>query len=111
MVVFQVITQFPQRYHVFFNSGLPAKAIEKKLIQINPIQLRDFADSHRKGRVDDSPYGGGPGMVLQVGPIYRALQSLPLKLPVILLSPSGERLTQDLVRNLSAEAINRNSKD
>lgn len=108
MIVFQIITQFPERYEIFFKSGLPAKAISKKLIQIYPIQLRDFADLHRKGRVDDSPYGGGPGMVLQVGPIYRALEALPLKLPVILLSPSGERLTQELVRSLSSEAIQGN---
>lgn len=105
MVLFQVITLFPERYEVFFNSGLPARAIQKKLIGVRPIQLRDFADPERKGRVDDSPYGGGPGMILQVGPISRALESLPVSLPVLLLTPSGERLTQAMVRGFSDAAV------
>jgi len=104
-MLFQIITLFPDRYESFFNSGLPGRAIEKKLLQISPVQLRDFADEHRKGRVDDTPYGGGPGMVLQVGPVYRALESLPVKLPVILLTPGGERLNQKLVRQLYTEAV------
>ncbi|PKL32516.1 MAG: tRNA (guanosine(37)-N1)-methyltransferase TrmD [Spirochaetae bacterium HGW-Spirochaetae-10] len=111
MLLFQIITLFPERYEIFFNSGLPAKAIQKKLISIRPVQLRDFADPERKGRVDDAPYGGGPGMILQVGPIYRALQSLPVKLPVILLTPSGERLNQSLVRTLFDEASSGNRKE
>lgn len=111
MILFQVITLFPERYEIFFKSGLPAKAIQKRLISIHPVQLRDYADPERKGRVDDAPYGGGPGMILQVGPIYRALQSLPVKLPVILLSPTGERLNQSLVRTLYQEAASGNRKD
>lgn len=111
MLLFQVITLFPERYELFFNSGLPAKAIQKRLLQVRPVQLRDFADPGRKGRVDDTPYGGGPGMILQIGPIYRALESLPVKLPVILLSPSGQRLNQPLVRRLFEEAMAGNRKD
>lgn len=110
MLLFQVLTLFPERYDVFFKSGLPGRAIQKNLIQIRPVQLRDFADPERKGRVDDAPYGGGPGMILQIGPIHRALQSLPVKLPVLLLTPSGERLNQRLVRRLHAQAAAGNVK-
>lgn len=102
-MLFQVLTHFPQRYHAYLESGLPSKASQKKLFEIKAVQLRDFAETSRKGRVDDAPYGGGPGMVLQVGPIDRALQWLPQKLPVVLFTPRGERLNQRRVRRLASE--------
>ncbi len=99
-MIFQVITHFPQRYHSYLESGLPARAHQRGLFQILPLQLRDFADSSRKGRVDDMPYGGGPGMVLQVEPVDRALSSLSYRFPVVLFTPRGIRLTQKLVYRL-----------
>ena len=68
---------------------------------MHPVQLRDFADPERKGRVDDMPYGGGPGMVLQPGPIDRALQAMPEKYPVVLMTPRGELLKQPRVREFA----------
>ncbi|MEQ9364876.1 MAG: tRNA (guanosine(37)-N1)-methyltransferase TrmD, partial [Leptospirales bacterium] len=65
------------------------------------MQLRDFADPGRKGRVDETPYGGGPGMVLQPGPIDRGLQSMPEKYPVALMTPRGELLGQRRVREFA----------
>ncbi|MBX7057417.1 MAG: tRNA (guanosine(37)-N1)-methyltransferase TrmD [Leptospirales bacterium] len=100
-MIFQVLTQFPERYRSYLESGLPARAHSRRLFEIYPVQLRDFADEGRKGRIDDSPYGGGPGMVVQIGPVHRALQSLVHRLPVVLLTPGGEALTQRRVRSFS----------
>lgn len=98
---FQILTLFPERYHSYVESGLPGKAHAQGLFQLHPVQLRDFADPERKGRVDDMPYGGGPGMVLQPGPIDRGLQSMPEKFPVVLMTPRGELLGQRRVREFA----------
>ena len=82
-------------------TGLPARALKKGLFEIYPVQLRDFADPGRSGRIDDLPYGGGAGMVLQIGPIERALESLPEKLPVVLFTPRGQMFDQPLARELA----------
>jgi len=98
---FQVLTLFPERYGAYLETGLPRRAFEKSLFQLHPVQLRDYADPGRKGRVDDTPYGGGPGMVVQVGPVDRALRAMPRKLPVVLFTPRGELLTQKRVRSFA----------
>ena len=100
-MLFQVLTLFPERYLSYVKYGLPAKAFEKKIFEIQTIQLRDFADTARKGRLDETPYGGGPGMILQIGPIHRALTSLDKKLPVILFTPRGEKLNQNKIKDFS----------
>jgi tRNA (guanine37-N1)-methyltransferase len=97
-VIFQVVTLFPERYHDYVKTGLPQKALRKGLFQIVPVHLRDFADPGRGGRVDDVPYGGGPGMLVEVGPIDRALKSLPQKFPAILFTPRGKVLNQSMVQ-------------
>lgn len=79
-------------------------AREKGIVDIRMIYLRDYADdSHRS--IDDYPYGGGPGMILKVEPVARALDGLPApeggRRETILLSPQGERLNQDLVHHLA----------
>lgn len=94
---FEVLTLFPERYEAYTNSGLPAKAAKKGLFQIKAVNLRDFADPGRGGRVDDTPYGGGPGMLLEVGPVDRALQSMDRSGPVILFTPRGKTLNQRMV--------------
>lgn len=78
-------------------------AREKNLVDIRVHHLRDYADdSHRT--IDDYPYGGGPGMILKVEPVARALDSLPApegtSRETILLSPQGERLDQDMVHEV-----------
>lgn len=98
----QILTLFPERYHAYVDSGLPGKAHSRSLFHLHPVQLRDFADPGRKGRVDDLPYGGGPGMVLQPGPIDRALQAMPERHPVVLMTPRGELLNQQRVREFAA---------
>lgn len=96
---FQIITLFPERFVHYLETGLPARASAKGLFELHPVNLRDFAAEGRGGRVDDSPYGGGPGMILEIGPVHRALQSLPEKFPVVLFTPRGQTLNQTMARS------------
>jgi tRNA (guanine37-N1)-methyltransferase len=97
---FDIITIFPHILDSYFNESLIKKAWKKGIIKIEVHNLRDFAnDKHRK--VDDSPYGGGPGMVLKFEPIYKAVQSLRSKVKgqrskvrVILFSLRGKKFDQ-----------------
>jgi len=84
--------------------SLLGKAQKKGVVEINPVQIRDFAtDKHRK--VDDTPYGGGEGMLLKVDVLYAALKSVvPEKKSgtrTILLSPQGKVFTQEKAKELS----------
>ena len=68
-----IITLFPKMISGFFEESIVKRAIEKKLVEIEIINLRDFAiDDY--GTVDDRPYGGGAGMVLRIEPLYKAVQ-------------------------------------
>jgi tRNA (guanine37-N1)-methyltransferase len=83
------ITLFPNKIHSYFAEGLQKKAIEKEVFKINVINLRDFSND-KFGRVDDTVYGGGPGMLLKVEPIHKALLSLGENKGIVcLMSPSG----------------------
>ena len=75
MKKFDIITIFPKILDSYFNESLIKKAQEKGLIKISLHNLRDFTDDRHK-KVDDSPYGGGPGMVIKVEPIARAVESI-----------------------------------
>ncbi len=73
-----IVTLFPRFFEVFADESIVKRAIEKKLVTVNVVNLRDFSlDKHR--RVDDQVYGGGQGMLLQVEPIDRALSALVAK--------------------------------
>lgn len=94
-----IITLFPKLFEEF-KSVLPFKrAIEKNLIELNIINLRDFAIDER-GTVDDKPYGGGTGMILRIEPIVKALNSISEKEEVIVLNPKGEIFNQNLASQL-----------
>ncbi len=86
--------------------GVVGRAIERGLLDVAVHDLRDFtADRHRS--VDDQPFGGGPGMVMKVEPIFRALDAIAARrgTPTVLLtSPQGTVFTQDAARRLSAAA-------
>jgi len=99
---FRVLTLFPEQFHGFITTSIIGKAIEKNAISVEVLQIRDFStDRHRK--VDDSPFGGGAGMVMAVQPLRDALLSKPIedKSRVIYLSPRGQTLTHDKVVELS----------
>ena len=98
---FDVITIFPEYFESPLRVGALKKARERGLIEINLINLRDFAlDKHRM--VDDRPFGGGEGMVFKPEPLYRAISSLRQQgAPyVVYLSPQGRLLNQEIVREL-----------
>jgi tRNA (guanine37-N1)-methyltransferase len=99
---FDVLTIFPAMFESYFSESIIKRARERGLLDIRVHDLRDWADN-KHNRVDDKPYGGGPGMVMQVGPFYRALKSLKAigakKTRVILMSAKGKRFThKDAVR-------------
>lgn len=80
MIVFDIITIFPNIIEEYINTGIVKNALKKNLVKINTHNLRDWAtDKHKT--VDDTPYGGGPGMVMKVEPIYRAIQDLKKETP------------------------------
>jgi tRNA (guanine37-N1)-methyltransferase len=99
-----VFTIFPAILEAPIRESLLGRAISAGLVRVELHDLRDWtADPHRS--VDDEPFGGGPGMVMTPAPIFAAVESLdPDRGRVLLLSPSGRRLDQALVRELSAES-------
>lgn len=100
---FDILTLFPEMFEAL-NESIIGKAKEKKLIEINLINIRDFSkDKHKK--VDDTPYGGGAGMVMMPDVVYDAYSSIKDKknAKVIYLSPQGKKLNQEKVKQLSKE--------
>jgi len=99
-----ILTLFPEMFRGPFEDSIILRAQEKGRVQIHLTNLRDYAtDRHRT--VDDTPYGGGSGMVLKPEPIKAALDALGLAQEdrVIFLTPQGERLTQSKANELSLE--------
>ena len=99
---FDVLTLFPEMFETL-NQSILGKAQEKKLIDINLINIRDFSkDKHKK--VDDTPYGGGAGMVMKADIVYDAYKSVKTpKTKLIYLTPQGKTLNQKKVEELSKE--------
>ena len=97
---FYVLTLFPEMFEPL-NSSIIGRAKEKNLIEINLINIRDFSkDKHKK--VDDTPYGGGAGMVMMPDVVYDAYKSVEDKnAKVIYMSPQGNKLTQKKVEELA----------
>ena len=98
---FDVLTLFPEMFEIL-NQSIIGKAKEKELININLINIRDFSkDKHKK--VDDTPYGGGAGMVIRPDVVYEAYESISdiENAKVIYMSPQGNILNQKKVEDLS----------
>jgi len=100
---FDILTLFPEMFEPVKQSVI-GKAIQKGIININLINIRDFSkDKHKK--VDDTPYGGGAGMVIKPDVVYDAYDSIKEKdAKVIYLSPQGKVLNQKKVESLSKES-------
>ena len=100
---FDVLTLFPEMFKSLEESII-GKAKEKNLIDINLINIRDFSkDKHKK--VDDTPYGGGAGMVMKADVVYDAFKSIKQdNAKVIYLTPQGKTLNQKKVEELSKES-------
>lgn len=92
---FDILTIFPDIFASYLGESIIKRAIEEKKIEIHVHNIREYSkDKHEK--VDDTPYGGGPGMVMTPQPIYDCIQTVKKKNkgPVLYMSPRGETLTQ-----------------
>lgn len=100
---FEIITLFPELIEVYAKNGIIGRAVENKLFQIEFVNLRDFSeDKHRK--VDDYPYGGGPGMLIKPEPMFRALDAIKKHNSyIIYLSPKGNLFNQNKAIELSGK--------
>ena len=103
---FDVLTLFPGLFESYLGQSLLHDAIEAGLVAVHCWNIRDWtADKHQK--VDDRPFGGGPGMVMTPQPVMDAVEAVQAKAEqpgkVVLLTPTGERLTQRVVEKLAAE--------
>ncbi|SHH25222.1 tRNA (guanine37-N1)-methyltransferase [Anaerosphaera aminiphila DSM 21120] len=91
---FSILTLFPEFFDCLNNYSIIGRAIKEAKIELETVNIRDFSQN-KHGQVDDYSYGGGPGMVMQVGPIYRAIESVKKNnSKVVYLSPKGRVLTQ-----------------
>ena len=101
---FDVLTLFPDLFQGYFTQSLLKLAIQRGLVEINLWNIRDWAKGKHKS-IDDRPFGGGPGMVIMSEPVFDAVESVQGKAAepgqLIMLTPSGERLTQEVVRDLA----------
>jgi len=103
MIVFDILSVFPEMFQSALGSSLIKRSIENGLVEVNLHNIRDYAsDRHRT--TDDTPYGGGGGMVMKVEPVANALKAIVSaggKTLVILLSPQGETFEQKTVEELA----------
>lgn len=98
-----VLTLFPDMFQVPLGESIIGKAREKEILDINILNIRDYTHNKHK-KVDDYPYGGGAGMVMQPQPIFSALESIDAKdCKIIYMSPKGKKLNQNMAMELSKE--------
>lgn len=103
---YTVLTLFPDMIREAASSSIIGRAMEKGILDLEAIDIRTYA-RNRYGAVDDYPFGGGAGMVMQSEPVYQAYRQAvegkdASKIPVILMSPSGRRFDQKIARELAA---------
>ncbi len=112
-MLFHIITIFPKIFNSYFSKSIIARAQKKKIIKIKPHNLRNWTTNKHK-TVDDTPYGGGAGMVMKIEPLYKALQALKSQIPnpksqtnpkfknpkskIVLLSAKGKKWDQQLAK-------------
>lgn len=113
-----VLTLFKEMVETIMNTSIMGRALEKGLIDLDVIDIRDYAEN-KHNRVDDYPYGGGAGMVMQAGPVYKACEAArdlidgkdqtkekadeKKRTRLIYLSPIGRPFTQDVAKELAEE--------
>ncbi len=103
---FDIITLFPEMFRGPFDASIVARAVDRQIVQIELHNLRDWSEGRHK-TVDDSPHGGGPGMVLKPEPIFRAVEAIQPLAPhtgrVVFLTPQGRLLDESTVDELSGQ--------
>lgn len=104
---FDIVTLFPELFAPLLEAGVTRRAFESRLVDVRLWPLRDFAEGNYR-RVDDRPFGGGPGMVMMAAPLAKCLQAIRAEradaAPVVLFSPIGARLDHAGVERWSASA-------
>lgn len=103
---FHVLTLFPEMIEQGVNTSITGRAMSNGLIGLNAINIRDYA-GNKYGQVDDYPYGGGAGMVIQPGPVYRSYEAVTEKIGyqprVVYLTPQGKVFNQQMAEDFSKE--------
>jgi len=103
---FDVLSLFPELFHSYLQQSLLKQALDKQLLSVHLWNIRDWATDRHKS-VDDTPYGGGPGMLMMCPPVYDCVEHVqqqgdsPGRL--LMMTPTGRRLDQSLVRELAEE--------
>ena len=103
---FSVLTLFPEQVKQFLGESIIGRAEEKGIVEINAVNIRDFS-GNRYGKVDDTLFGGGTGMLMQCEPVFQAFSSLydkekEVKPRCIFMSPKGAVLTQNKAKELAS---------
>lgn len=103
-MVFHVLTLFPEMITGGLCPSIIGRAVEKKIIDLNTVNIRDFTED-RHGKVDDYPYGGGAGMVMQAQPVYDAHRAVTAgrKIRTVYVTPQGHPFNQSMAREFSRE--------
>lgn len=103
---FHVLTLFPDMIRDGLNTSITGRAIKAGILNINAVDIRDFSDN-KYMKVDDYPYGGGAGMVMQPGPVCDAYESVVSQIGkkprVVYMTPQGHRFTQSMAEELAKE--------
>lgn len=102
---FHILTLFPEMINDTLSHSITGRAIKEKIIGINAVNIRDFTKNKHR-HVDDYPYGGGAGMVMQPQPVYDAYKSIVDKegdMRVVFMTPQGRRFDQSIAEELSEE--------
>lgn len=103
---YHVMTLFPEMIEQGLNTSIIGRAMEKGVLELNTVNIRDFSENKHM-KVDDYPYGGGAGMVMQPGPVYNAYKSIEKEIGksprVIYMTPQGKVFNQTLAKELSTE--------
>jgi len=101
---FDVLSLFPELFHSYLQQSLLKLAIEKKLVDVRLWNIRDWSTDRHKS-VDDTPYGGGPGMLIACPPVFDCVEAVQADAPapgrLLMLTPQGRKLDQSLVRELA----------
>ena len=100
-MIIDIVTIFPEFFDTFLGTSIIKRALENKLVTINLHQLRDYSHNKHK-KIDDTPYGGGVGMLMQFPPFYDVIHKLKgEQSKVILLSPQGKLFNQETAKTLA----------
>ena len=106
---FHVLTLFPEMIEAAFSTSITGRAMEAGLLSLHAVNIRDYAEEKRKGRVDDYSYGGGAGMIMQAEPVYRAYCAVADAIAdrthprVLFMSPQGRTFDQAFASELAME--------